>query len=178
MRKKLHFWEVSMAVTGTLAKGRKWKWVIYMIVALCVGLWGIYDGWFNPAFKVAEKANDRLFSQVLGIALPTLFLVLFVGFFVIRKMRVVVDEKGISVNDKLTIAWDSITDLDASREEKGLLDIFYQKDGKKAKYVLDNYKVDHFEEMLDEISLHRPDLLAPVEEEAESRQDSDDEEKE
>ena len=164
-----------MAVVGILTKGRRFKWYLYMAMAAAFSVYCYYDGWINDKYK--EDLSNLMFNKVLAVVLAVTFVVLVIGFFVIKKTRVVVDENGISVNGKLLIAWDSITELDDSREEKGLLDIFYTKDGKKAKYVLDNYKVDHFEEMLDEISLHRPDLLTPLEE-AEVPQNQDDGEKE
>jgi hypothetical protein len=94
---------------------------------------------------------------------------------VIRKTRVVADEKGLNINGKVMIDWPMMTAVDDNRVEKGLLEITYTQNGRERKYMLDNYKVDHFEELLDEISARRPDLLPPVEAEPE---ESDNDEKE
>jgi hypothetical protein len=156
-----------MAVIGTLAKSRKMKWFLYMVLSLGFAFYCLYDGWFNQKYLAPEKSGDLWFNRIGAVALAAVFVYLVVGFFFIRKTRVVVDEKGVNVNNKLSIDWASMTSVDDSRAEKGLLEILYTKDGRERKFVLDNYKVDHFEEMLDEISLRRPDLLPPVEAEPE-----------
>ncbi len=156
-----------MAIIGVLANARKWRLVIYMLASAACSVYCYYDGWINKAYQTEAKAGDRLFNQVGAIVLGVLFVILIVRFFLALKTRVVVDESGMDVNGKFKIAWPSIIRVDDRNLEKGLLDIFYKgtEGGSEKKYVLDNYKVTSFDEMVEEISRHRPDILAPVEEE-------------
>jgi hypothetical protein len=156
-----------MAVIGTLAKARKIKWLLYMVLSIGFSLYCAYDGWFNEKYKVPEKSGDLWFNRIGAVVLAFLFIYLVVGYFFIRKTRIVADEKGLNINGKLMIEWPTMTAVDDSKVEKGLLEITYTHNGKERKYLLDNYKVNHYEEMLDEISLRRPDLLPPVETEPE-----------
>jgi hypothetical protein len=153
-----------MAIIGQTTKTRQMKWVIYMTMIAVFAVWHYYDGWVNPIYKTAEKHGDMLYNRTVTIALAVLFIVFLIAFIRILKSRTVVDEQGIHINDKRTIDWKSMVRIDDSKVEKGLLTIVYQKDGHESRFLLDDYKVDHFEEMLDEISIHRPDLLTPAEE--------------
>jgi hypothetical protein len=153
-----------MAVTGTLSKSRQWRWVMYMVICAGFAIWCLRDGWFNPAYRVSGKEGDLLFSRSGAIALGAGFVILLVGLFVIRRTKVVMDDNGIDVNGKFMIPWSAMIRVDDSRVEKAYLDIYYQDAGREAKYVLDGFKVSHFDDMLDEISVHRPDLLPPAQE--------------
>jgi hypothetical protein len=156
-----------MAIVGTLANARKWRLVIYILVSAGASAYCYYDGWVNPAYQKSEKYGDMLFNQVGAVVLAVLLVILIVRLLLAFKTRVVMDEGGIDVNGKFKIAWPLVTRVDDRNLEKGLLDIFYKgaEGGSEKKYVLDNYKVTSFDEMVDEISKHRPDVLAPVEEE-------------
>jgi hypothetical protein len=146
-----------------------------MVLSIGFSIYCTYDGWLNAKYQASEKSGDLWFNRIGAVVLAVLFVYLFVGFFVIRKTRVVADEKGLNINGKVMIDWPMMTAVDDNRVEKGLLEITYTQNGRERKYMLDNYKVDHFEELLDEISARRPDLLPPVEAEPE---ESDNDEKE
>jgi len=160
-----------MAVECRLTKSRKLRWVLYLV--LCVGFaaYCAYDGWISEKFK--DDPGNLLFNQVGAVCLAGLAVVLIIGFVKINGTRVVADETGIDVNGKLKIKWSDLTGADDSGYEKGLVTVFYKQDGNERKYVIDNYKIDHFEELLDEISSRRPDVLPPAEEQADSEQDTD-----
>jgi hypothetical protein len=135
-----------------------------MAILAVFSAWHFYDGWLNPVYKAADKAGDMWYNRAVAIALAAGFIGFVIAFFFMLKSQVVVDEQGININGKRRIDWKSILRVDDSKVEKGLLGIYYQEGSKEARYVLDDYKIDHFEEMLDEISIHRPDLLTPMDE--------------
>ncbi len=157
-----------MAVIGTLTNSRKWRLVVYLVLCAVFSVYCYYDGWRNPKYQDPSELSNMWFNRSAAIGLAVLFVVLIFRFVCALKTRVVVDEAGIDVNGKFKIVWPSITRVEDRNLEKGLLDFFYKEtqEGAERKYVLDNYKVTAFEEMVDEISRHRPDLLGPVEEEA------------
>ena len=150
-----------MAVVGTLTKSRKIRWIIYMIGSAITSLWFSYDGWISTKFK--DELGNLLFNKVVGIGLAVTFLVLVVWFFIIRKTRVVADDSGIDVNGRFKIGWSAITGLDGKNLEKGFLDVYYQAGGDEKKFTLDNYKITCFDEIVDQIGQHRPDLVEPEE---------------
>ncbi|NLE29126.1 MAG: hypothetical protein GX629_05610 [Phycisphaerae bacterium] len=148
-----------MAITGSATKARKMKWVLYMVLIAFFSGWHFYDGWFNE--KYWNDPSNLWYNRVVAVVLAVLFVGFVIAFFLMLKSKVVVDEQGIRDGKKM-IDWKSIVRIDDSKVEKGLVGIYYLKNDKEAKYLLDDYKIGHFEEMLDEISIHRPDLLTPV----------------
>ncbi len=155
-----------MAVVGTLTSSRKMRWVLYMILSAGFSAYCYYDGWINPKYQVQEELSNRMFNQVGAVVLAVVFIVLVIRYLVqVSKTRVVVDDTGIEVNGKVKIGYQAIVRVDDKNLEKGLLDIFYREGAAERKYVLDNYVVTNFEEMVEEIAKHRPDLIAiePVE---------------
>jgi hypothetical protein len=150
-----------MAVIGTLTNSRKVRWIAYILLSAVFAVYCFYDGWFNP--KYLNEPSDLWFNRVAAIALTILCVILIIGFFLIKRTRVAVDQAGFDINGKVKIPWSSITGINDRNLEKGLLDIFYKAGDQEKKYILDNYKITSFEEMVDEFSNHRPDLLAPAE---------------
>jgi len=155
-----------MAVVGTLTKSRKIREIIYMIASAATSLWFSYDGWISTKFK--DEPGNLLFNKVAGIGLAVAFVVVVIRFLFIRKTRVVADDSGIDVNGRFKIAWSAITGLEDKNLAKGLLDIYYQAGDNEKKYTLDNYKITCFDEIVDQIGLHRPDLVEPEEASSES----------
>jgi hypothetical protein len=163
-----------MAIESRMASGRRWRWIIGIVFCVVFGLWYLRDGWFNPEYQPAgSKHKDQIFNQVATVVLLPGSIVLLVAFAVISKARVVADDRGIDVNSKQMIPWSAITKIDDSSYAKGIVSVFYTRGGQEDKYVIDNYKLSHFDELLDEISSHRPDLLPPENEEEPTEQGSD-----
>jgi hypothetical protein len=156
-----------MAVTGTLANSRKWRLVVYMLLSAGFSAYCYYDGWKNPKYQDPSELSNMWFNRAAAVGLVVLLVVLIIRFLLALKTRVVMDEAGLDVDGKLKISWPAMTRVDDRNLEKGLLDIYYTPagEGSEKKYTLDNYKVTPFEEMVEEVSRHRPDLLAPIEEE-------------
>ena len=153
-----------MAVICTLAKARKWRWIVYIVASAVFSVYCYYDGWISDKYK--DELSNLWFNRVAAVVLAVTFVVLVIVYLTkISKTRVVADDNGIDVNGKFVIKWDSIKRVDDSYVEKGLLDIFYvDENGKEKKWVADDYKITNFDELLDEISKHRPDVL-PADEE-------------
>lgn len=150
-----------MALVCGLAKSRKMKWIIYIILALGAGIYCYYDGFVSE--KYLKDLSNLWFNRVGSIVLAVAFVVLVIGFFVILKTRIAADDDGIDVNGKSKIPWKDIVRIDDGNVEKGLVDIFYTVEGQEEKWTADSYKIDRFDELLDMISRHRPDLLPPIE---------------
>ncbi len=152
-----------MAVICTLANARKWRWIVYIIASAVFSGYCYYDGWISDKYK--DDLSNLWFNRIAAIVLAVTFLVLIIVYFLkISKTRVVANEEGINVNDSFTIKWDAIIRVDDSYLEKGLLDIFYSDEtGKEKKWTADDYKINNFDELLDEISKHRADILPPEE---------------
>jgi hypothetical protein len=156
-----------MAVTGTLVSSRKWQLIAYMLLSAAFSVYCYYDGWINPKYKDPSEVSNMWFNRAAAVGLVVVFVVLIFRFLQAIKTRVVMDEAGLDVDGKLKIAWPAMIRVDDRNLEKGLLDIFYTSSGGggEKKYTLDNRKVTPFDEMVEEVSRHRPDLLAPIEEE-------------
>ena len=154
-----------MAVICTLANARKWRWIVYIVASAVFSGYCYYDGWISDKYK--EELSNLWFNRVAAIVLAITFVILIiVYFFKISKTRVLADDSGIDVNGALLIKWDAISKVDDTYLEKGLLDIFYIDDnGKERKWTADDYKITNFDDLLDEVSKHRPDVLPPAEQE-------------
>ncbi len=153
-----------MAVVCTLANARKWRWIIYIALSAIFSVYCYYDGWISE--KYINDASNLWFNRVAAVVLAITFVVLIIVYFTkIAKTKVLADDSGIKINDQLTIKWDAIQRIDDTYIEKGLVDIYYTDEGKEKKWTADDYKITHFDELLDEISAHRPDILPPAESE-------------
>ena len=139
----------------------------YMILSVGFAAYCYYDGWVSE--KYLKDPSNLWFNRVAAVVLVVVFVVLIIRFFGILKTRVVADESGIDVDGRIKIAWQDLARIDNTHEAKGLVDLYYTHEGQEKKWIADNYKINHFDELLDEISAHRPDLLAPVEEEKEQK---------
>jgi hypothetical protein len=131
-----------------------------MVASLVFAVYCYYDGWINPAYKTPAEYGNQLFNRAGTVVLGALFIYFLISFFAILKTRVVADETGIDVNGKFKIDYSSITRVNDKNYEKGLMDLYYKDSGgQEKKYTLDNYKITSFEDIVEEISKHRPDLL-------------------
>lgn len=153
-----------MSVECGLGKGRKIQLLFGLVLVLAFGIWCGYDGWLNEDYQPGgKKENNRLFSQAAAIACGVGVLVLVGWFARASRTRVVADDDGIDVNGKIRIAWSELTKADDSKYDKGLVRLYYEHGGQKREYLVDSYATNRFDEFLDEVSRHRPDVLAPME---------------
>ncbi len=136
---------------------------MYIILTLGATIYCYYDGWISE--KYFNEPSNLWFNRIGSVVLAVAFVVLVIGFFVILKTRIAADDDGIDVNGKAKIPWKDIAAIDDSNVEKGLVNILYTIDGQEKKWVADSYKIDQFDELLDVISRHRPDLLPPIDQE-------------
>jgi len=156
-----------MAVHCGLAKQRRIRWVLYIV--LCAGFagWHVYDGWFNEKYKAPDKADDLKYNQGMSVILSVVTACLVLGLLVISKTSLVADEQGIKYGNK-QIGWKDFSEADMSDLKRGILVLFYKSDsqeGRDDKLVLDNYKLSNFDDLLDEIATGRPDLVPAAEDE-------------
>lgn len=154
-----------MAIVGTVANQSKWRQLAFVLMALGFSIYCFYDGWISTKYK--EDLSNLWFNRVAAVVVFLLFIYLLVKYVKLLRTRVTVDDTGICVDEQYKITWPAIVRIDNTKEDKGLVTIFFQQEGKERKYVLDDYRVNHFDEILDEISKFRPDLLPPAPEASE-----------
>jgi len=151
-----------MSVECGLGRVRKIKLIIAFVVLLGYGILSGYDGWINEEYQPGgKKADNQTFNQWAAVACGIGVVVVLVRFAGAMKTRVLADENGIDVNGKVKIRWEDISGADDTKYEKGLVRLRYRQAGQDKEYLIDRYVINHFDEFLDEISRHRPDVLAP-----------------
>ncbi len=152
-----------MAVECRAAQAGKWRSIVVLGIVVVFAVLCYYDGWISDKYK--DEPWNLLFNQIASIVLTVVTIFLIIRLRAFLKTHIVADQTGLNINDKLKISWSELTNIDYTYIEKGLVDIYYLKDGKERKWTADSYKIDHFDELMDEISKYRPDLLPPAEEE-------------
>jgi len=151
-----------MAVSCGLGSGRRNRWLMMIVLCLAFAGWCFYDGW------VKQEAEYVGFNRTATVVLAVLAAGLFVALLVLKSRRLVADEQGIRLGGK-TIAWDAFTEADDKDLSKGILVLTYKStsEGQAQRLVLDEYNLSRFDDLLDEIAAHRPDLVPPAEPEGE-----------
>lgn len=127
-----------MAMTASLSRYKKKNFIIG--IAVCVGLavWFAYDGYYNQKF--IEKHTDKdgapkstlTFNRKAPPYLLGAAVILGAYFFIIRNKKVVAGDTGLVIDDKVTIAYDTIQKIDKTHfDSKGFFIITFRgPDGK------------------------------------------------
>ncbi|NLX07071.1 MAG: hypothetical protein GXY33_18185 [Phycisphaerae bacterium] len=152
-----------MSVECGMGNGRKIRFIIAIIIFIGIALWYGYDGWLNEEFRAEHSSTDVLLNQVIAVVSAVALVVAAVRLVMASGSRVVADDSGIDVYGKYKIAWSDMVRVDDSKWEKGLVRVYYQRDGQEREYLVDSYMLDCYDDLLDEISHRRPDLLPPAE---------------
>jgi len=158
-----------MAVQCGLAASRRNRWLIYIVLCGAFAGWHVYDGWFNEKYRAEDKKSDLKYNQGMSVILSGLTSALVLGLVVLSNKSLVADQEGIRRGSK-TVAWKDFTEADRKNLTKGILVLYHKSDQgqeEAQKLVLDNYKLSNFDDLLDEIATHRPDLVPPAEGEGE-----------
>ncbi len=100
---------------------------------------------------------QKIFAGVCGV-----LGVIALGWLIkVWRTHVVVDDDGLTY-DRLVVPWDAVDDLDSSRyHAKGLLALVYASEKGERRLMLDSYKVDAFDEVVDAIC-QRKDFPNPI----------------
>lgn len=131
--------------------------IIGMVVLVGFGVYCIYDGFYNESF-IQEHTEDGkpnitlLFNQKAPPYLFVLAGLLGVRLFLIRKRRIVADETGLVINDKIRIPYDAIEQIDKTHfDKKGFFDVTYTQEGRQHSRRLDGRKYDNITPILDHL---------------------------
>ena len=148
-----------MALVAPLSKYKKKTFLIWM--GICIGLaaWFVYDGYFNETFISKHTTADGQSNPTLALnrkAPPFLIgvAVLMAGYlFVIRNKKVVADETGLVIDDKINIAYDSIQKIDKTNfDSKGVFIVTYRgADGKESDLKISYKDYDSLGPVLDHL---------------------------
>ena len=148
-----------MAVTATGSKFSKNNMLILAVVCIGFGLWFAYDGWVNEEYKnketnaeTGEPTPNLQFNRYVPIPLAVIAVYALVMTARIPKRRVVADEKGLTVDSGLSIAYGSVRAIDKRNFEKdGHFTIQYEVNGVEKSLKLSERKYDNLGVLLDEV---------------------------
>jgi hypothetical protein len=152
-----------MAVICKLGRGKAIRMTLMLVAVAVFGGMCVYDGWFNPIYQPGgEKHKDLMFNQSMAVVCGIGTVVLAGLFVVAAKRKLVADDAGIDLGNGTRIAWADLTAADDSKYDKGFVRLSYTAGDEEKTYLMDNQAITMFDELLDEISTRRPDLLPPV----------------
>ena len=148
-----------MAIEAPISKHKKTNLIIYIVVCLAIGIWCIYDGYFNEAW-IKEHTNvdgTPQFYLVLNRKAWPFFLggagLLGVYLLAIRSKKVIAGENELIISDKEKISYDSIQKIDKTHfESKGFFIITYKdNDKREVNRKLSDRTYDNLAAILDEL---------------------------
>ncbi len=126
--------------------------------------------YFGPCYRVsvlvdAAKGSDRVVGRFAeknattilwqkGLAVVLALFSIYLLFFVrsVRRTKLVLDERGLTYRTANPISWDAMRSLDISRfSRKGFVDLEYDDQGDSRKVRLDEYHLEKFDDIVDEL---------------------------
>ncbi len=149
-----------MAIEAPISKHKKTNFKIYIVACLVIGIWCVYDGYFNQAW-IEEHTNADGTPQtylVFNQKSPLFFLgaavLLGAYLFASRSKKLIADENGLIINDKEKIVYDSIQRIDKTRFDPttGYFVVTYKnKDGREINRKISSKTYDNLPAVLDEL---------------------------
>ena len=147
-----------MPVEAPISKYRKTNLKIYITACLFIGIWCIYDGYFNKTW-IEEHRNEDGSPQAYLVFNRTAPLFFFGGavllgsyLFAIRNKRLIADGNELIVSDKEKIAYDSIQKIDKTHFDptRGYFVVTYkQEDGREINRKISSKDYDNLAAVLD-----------------------------
>ncbi|MFC1675723.1 hypothetical protein ACFL3G_01510 [Planctomycetota bacterium] len=149
-----------MAIEAPVSKFRKNNLKIYMVFALGLLAWCVYDGYFNEKWIEEHRNEDGSPKTYLTVnrRAPYLFVPLIgyfvISFFVIKNKKIVADENELVISNNFKISYDSIQAIDKTLfEKKGKFSIIYNdQDGREVSYKLSDRRYDNLSAVLEHIT--------------------------
>ena len=146
-----------MSVTAPISSYKKNTYKIIIIVLILLGVYCIYDGYYNQKF-IEKNTQDGVANSTLAFnrkAPPFMFvgaLILGVKLFLIRNMKVIAEDQEI-LTCKQKIAYDSIEQIDKTHfDSKGYFVITYKNEqGNNSQLKLSDKTYDNLSAVLDEV---------------------------
>ena len=103
--------------------------------------------------RATEKsATDILFQKILAVGL--LIFAAYLLFFVlrVRGTRLILNEAGLQYRGARPISWEAMRELDITNfSRKGRVDLVYDDNGSQRRLRLDEYHLEKFDEVIDEL---------------------------
>jgi len=125
-----------MDIVGPISKQKRNTLVLYMVMTVALGLYCVYDGFFNATFIQNHSGADGKPDSTLVFnryAPPAMLLVAAVfgwHWYRIRDRRVVATDRELIITDTLKIPYDVVEQIDKTHfEDKGFFVITYKTDG-------------------------------------------------
>jgi hypothetical protein len=145
-----------MALVAPLSRYKRNTFMIYISALALLAAWLAYDARFNEKFKKNHTNADGSPDSVLVFnqkAPPYLFgaaVLIGVYLFTLRGKKIVADDNAIAIDNKLTIAYDTIQKIDKTFfDSKGRFTITYKTpDGRETDVELSDRTYDNLEEIL------------------------------
>ena len=146
-----------MAIKAPGSRHSRTNWLIVAGLCSVMGLWFAYDGWLNKEYQEKETKDGKptanlLFNQYAPFPLGLYALY---GFFLasrVRSKKIILDEKGLCIENNDPIPIDNISYIDNRRFDKdGQFIIGYTNSGKSKKIKITDRKYDNLAELLAEL---------------------------
>ena len=150
---------MRMAIEAPISKYKKSNYKIAIAVCLGLAIWCVYDGYFNKDFmeKYSDAEGNPVGWLVINRKAPPYLLgvtALLVGYLlVLRKKKLIADERELVFSNKNKITYDSIEKIDKTYfEKKGVFVITYKNEnGREANRKLSDKKYDNLSAVLDHL---------------------------
>ena len=148
-----------MAIEAPISKYKKTNYKIAIAVCLGLAIWCIYDGYFNQDFmeEYSDDQGNAVGWLIVNRKAPPYLLgatMLLAGYlFVLRKKKLIADERELIFNDNNKIPYDSIEKIDKTYFEKnGFFVITYKNEnGREVNRKLSDRKYDNLSAVLDHL---------------------------
>ena len=147
-----------MAIEAPVSKFRRNNLKIYIVVCILATIWLGYDGYFNKKFieeHSPEGVPDStlLFNQKAPTVSIGIAVLLVIQLLLIRKQKLIADEKELIFSDKERIAYDAIEQINKTHfDSKGYFIITYKvENGKEMDRKISDRKYDNLKAVLDHL---------------------------
>ncbi len=148
-----------MAIEAPLSKFKKNNLKIFIVILIGLGAWFAYDGYKNETFIEEHTNEDGTMDSTLAFnkKSPPYFIaagvLCGVYLFLIKDRKIIADENGLVINDKLKIPYDSIQQINKTHfDSKGHFTITYKNEsGKEINCKINDKTYDNLSVVVDEI---------------------------
>jgi hypothetical protein len=154
-----------MAIEAPLSKYKKSNSRIYILVCVVFALFFAYDGYlskyewshrrsfYEKHIKDGRPDDTMIFNQKAPFVLGALAVALAVRLWMIRNKKLIADESGLIVSDKLKIPYGSVEKIDKTHfDKKGFFVITYRgENGGEADLKLSDRTYDNLTAVLDHL---------------------------
>ena len=147
-----------MPTTARFSKYKRNNYLIWILFCIICALWFGYDGYYNEKFineNLTEEGspNSKLaFNRKTPPVFAAAAVLLVIRLLTIRKAGVTADEKGLIINNRLRIPYDSIEKINKTYfDSKGFFTVTYKDEsGNENERKISDRVYDDLEPVLEE----------------------------